>query len=584
MKKNLKLTTFAGKTLETDVEVFVDGICFNTKREPQNLISNSVYTSVCKDLQTWVCDVFSGINPECAAFSILSRDLEYFHKMYICPSEEGLCDLLLHALIEEIATRLGESRGLDRGTYREALAGQSERFNKIFFAHTDETDCAELKRAKELFASRAYKEAKETFQSIKPSELSDAESMEYDALSFDIDLIDGNDSALDTYKDKYSENPRQACRFWFAHIRFLENQRNNKGAREELKAFQERYPLSSLTKNELLLCHYLDGRASYARGEYLEAISYLAEALKKNEIGDKKCRAMILNTSANIFTDNLFFVEAEYIAAEALTIRQEFEDPGIYDSLSCLGGIAFKKGDYEKALDLFLNAKSYADKNSMQLLPSDRNRLMNYLAKTYLFQGSFEKARETLDLASDGYRDDKGFSASIRLHLHLHMKQYNKMEDFFLNEMILPEWQKKCDMGALAWCYAALAQKAFAQQTWHDGIAFLARSVRLFLVDRYIIEAAIVSLYRFAYSVPESEMAVYRKLEKTFPLAMSLEDYVEKHVQKLPAYFISDFGGRAELSADTPRLDTLSRQMIDIDETNYDPEEVAGILRQINLL
>ena len=379
--------------------------------------------------------------------------------------------------------------------------------------------------------------------------------------------------------EDFKHNPRRLKSFYFSYIKFLENIRDVERPRKLLKEFEKKYPISILSKDELSLYYYLNGRSEYARGEFLIGLDQLSHAREELDKNDDQLKASILNTAANCFTDNLFFKEAMSIADKALHIREKHKLPERQETVSLMGGIHFKSANYEDALNSYLLAEELS--KEFTLTNRHKNRLYNYIAKSSVMSGNYKKAETYLEKAiKDG--DQKGFSSYIHLLLLLKQKKYDLMLDHFKEKTMLPENQREYDDFALGWSYTYMAEGAFLQEKYDDGIEYLYKAVTFFIEDLYFLEAQYVSLLLFRYSVPSNHIELFRNLEGNDTILSKLKVYVEKHASIRQTFF-NDLFTNDDSDIGNSNLEQFYNDIKEINDINYNPEQVREIMDGICL-
>jgi tetratricopeptide (TPR) repeat protein len=161
----------------------------------------------------------------------------------------------------------------------------------------------------------------------------------------------------------------------------------------------------------------------------------------------------------------------------------------------------------------------------------------------------------------------------------LKQKKYSEMYSLYQASVMLSENHKQYDNFALGWGYSYMALAAFEQKQYKDGIIFLSDAITFFLDDLYILEAAYLSLYLYAYSVPSKYIKMFRKLEGSFSLITRLGVYVQKHV-----HIAEKYAKIFELSNSESKLQKFYDDIKDINDNNYNPDEIKLIMDSICLI
>jgi len=482
MKCKIKATAFNGVEIEPMVEIYVDAETKN-KLLPLNIYSN-LQEKLKKDLKI-----------ESVEFNIVSKDLEKLQNAQIRIDGEYFVKTCYAGLLKFFSNR-------DPGIKDQNLI-----------------------RAKEMYDSKLFDEAKEQVEYIEPNSLSKYDYETYVLLRFK--LYEKSDILFEQYKVILAESPRKIRELYFAYIKYLEDIRDAQKPQIILSEFEVHYPISELDTDEATVYYYLKGRANYARGEFLLALKNLAQAKKLCSLTNIRLLASIYNTAANCFTDNLFFDEALSLAEKALRIRRKLKLPEEAETLSLIGGIYFKRNNTRKSYEYYKKAEEkFVHKEA---------RIYNYLTKVSITIGYAAKAKEYLAEAKQ-YEDRKGFLTVIEMYYALKCKKFEKVEELFKLFFVLPEKRKKLDKFVLGWGYTFMALVYFEQKEFQKALTALYRSVDNFISDKYILEAYYVSLYPFLYPVPRKEMDVYETLMESSGLKGDFSEYVTKHALIVDMY------------------------------------------------
>ena len=395
--------------------------------------------------------------------------------------------------------------------------------NKIYPELLNESDNLQiemqnktLKRAIELFENRDFSDAKELLESIEKSTLSKFDYDDYMLLKFK--LLDDKEKGFKEYKEFFKNNPIKLKELYFDYIKYLEDKREEKKPYELLKEFEDKFTISEFSSEEKALYLYLKGRNYYFRGEFLLALENLSQALKLAK--DERLIANIYNSATNSFTDNLFFEEALNLAKKALDIREKLKLPEVADTLSLIGGIYLKSNHPKKALDYF--------KTSLNLQKNRTDRIYNYLAKTSILLGFFNKAKEYIKEAKK-FEDSKGFTFLVKLLLLSETKSYKDIFEEAKKNIFIPEIRAKFDKVVLGWAYYILAKKAFEEELYFDGIKYLDNSISYFLKDKYILEGYYVSILNV--KLPKKEQEYFEDILIKHNLKELFLEYLKKHSQ-----------------------------------------------------
>lgn len=582
MKTTIRSTAFNGLSMQSEIELFVDSFCLNQEKSKE-LTLLSVKTI--SDAQRRICDFLQELYPSLeinnVGFTVISRDLEKMKALKITPDSSMLSEAVFSAVKEYIASELGFSAS-DRNILSDLKSNVSKFRNRFFPTDEAQSLHPSILRVQTLFRDKKYPEAFTLVNSIDRNQLSESDKCETNFLLFALRLkMENSDSSVidglfNQMISDISAKPSVIKRYYFEYIRFLENVRDFHKPRALIRRFLEKYPMSILNPQEKTIMYYLKGRAEYARGEYILALDNLTSALVANDPNDQEMVAAVYNTSVNPFTDNLFFEEALWIAEKAKATRLMLDLPETIETISCIAGIETKRGNHQEAYGMLLDAKKKSA--SISLTNVELNRLYNYLAKSAIFCQKFSESSEYLEIAEKA-GDNKGFSKTIKLLLLLNQKYYDQMKELFTTTLMLPENHDDntgYDKFALGWGYAIMAQAAFEQQNYRDGLLYLIGSLDWFIQDMYYLEARIVSLYGFMYELPGNFLSILSDEIRERNVLGLFEEYVEKHSLLISKYY-KIYNPNCKQQEQPGNLELLAASIRDVDASNYRSDELRDI-------
>jgi len=531
-KYKISAKTFNGNTIEPEVEIFIQ----NRDETLKDIIPLMVYSEV-------INRVKEALNMSDFSCSFISKDLESLKNYNIDVDPQSLI-YVLYPLVLNFA-KIGSNQ-------QNSIKNQS------------------LVRTISMYQEKKYDDAKELFDTIDSDLLSTLDKDEYLLMKFKF-IVEKTEENFRHYVELFSKNPTKMKECYFEYIKYLENNREESKPTKLLEEFENRYPLSMLSPNELALYYYLKGRAQYRRGDFLLALKNLAQALTHVPQDDKRLIASIYNTATNAFNDNLFFQEAKQLANRAFTIREQLKLPEKQESLSLLGGIYFKSGQFKKSYEIY--------KESLALLPHENSRALNYLAKASTMLNYNNKAKEHLE-KSKQFPDKKGFIVLLEILYLFQQKDFEQLLQLYKRTVMLPEKRKVYDKFVSAWSYAILARASFESNKEYDAIEYLYKSIDFFIKDKYILEAFYVSLYVYQYSVAQKEMQRFQELIKEFHLAIAFREFVEKH-----SIIAKKYTEIFEIKADEKNnLEIFYNDTKDITVDNYNPTIIKNILESYYLI
>jgi len=310
----------------------------------------------------------------------------------------------------------------------------------------------------------------------------------------------------------------------------------------------------------IILIDYLDGRTAYLGGEYIGAIEKLESARINHDPSDVEFYSEILNTSASVFTDNLFFEQADFLIGKAERIRADLHLPALYESVSGRGVCAFKAGRFKDARNLFEQAYQGMQESGPI---ADHNRILNYIAKAQLFCGEPAAASVSLDKALESADTAKkaSFSHAIRMALLVSGKKHQEATRLFRSEFMLPENHEQFDVFALGWGYRYQAEACAATGLSRDAAEYLARAIRFFDSELYVLEACSALLLPIAWGLDPQTLSLFSSMVGDMALMQKLEAYCMKHRAINQSYFKDVF---TESGASLPRKARLENFGLDV--------------------
>lgn len=534
MKYKLLVQTFNGIKITPEVDIFV------ALGKGKNILPSGIY----KEIQNEIINVKN--IPE-LDFFVFSKDLENLIQQNMSIDYNNLKTIILKLLFEIIEKNISSN-----------IINQK------------------LIRANQLFDDKKIDEAETLLLEINNKALSAFDSEEFNILQFKIKIDKSENDFKDIIESTFKDNPLRIKQIYFIYIKYLEDIRDERTPLKLIKEFEEKYPLSILSNNEKSIFHYLNGRANYARGEFLVALKELSKSKEFVNIDDEKLLSSIYNTATNSFSDNLFFDEAEQIAKNTIDIRNKLKLIEVQESISLLAGIYFKSNQFEKAYqhyEISLKLLEHEQKNS-------KTRLFNYLAKTSIMLGAFDKAKEYIEQSEKLEYDNKGFLILIK-YLYLYtQKDFEELMELYKTTILLPENRNKYDNFVISWCYVLLAQYKFEIKEFNLGINFLYKAIDYFMEDKYILEAFYVSLNVYKYAIPEKEMDDFFSLIDDYELNKIFEEFVLKH-QDISNNYSEKFNIK---SSSKNKLNEFFEDTYDVTSDNYNPELVTKLMNQFCLI
>lgn len=535
MKYKIEATTFNKIKINPEIEFFV------SLSQGKQLLPNGIY----EELQN---RVFEEFNEENLNFYIISKDIEGLLKINTTINFRSFKDIIYSELSSII---------------------KNSKINSLN---------ANLQRVVALLDEKKLTQATTLFQTIDKSSLSKYNQDEYEIIEFRILALEKKNIDIEQFyklKNKFENNPIKAIEIYFIYIKYLEDIRDESKPNKLIEEFDLKYPYNLLTSNNKQVYHYLKGRSNYLRGEFLVALKELSKS--KEFINDNdKLLSDVYNTTANSFSDNLFFDEALEIAQKSRDLRNKLHLPQEKESVSLLAGIYFKSGNFTKALEYYEKALSMYLEENIQ----PEARIYNYCAKASLMLNNFDKALKYLNLSKDLKDDKKGFNTLYFYLYYFKTKDFKSLKEYFEETLVENISSKNFDKFVLGWCYAILSQWKFKEQEYSKGVDFLYKSVDYFIKDKYILEAFYVSLFVYKYDIGEENIDAFLDLIDNFELNKEFEEYVEKHINISKDYstiFESKISEKHILSS-------FFEETYNITPYSFNTEEVDEILNRFCLL
>jgi len=586
MKCKIHAKTFNGTPIHSHIEVFLESAPrFTEKRNLNKTLTPEQYgaleSGILNDLEPLLPDernIFIDLE-------ISSKDLEKMHELGFRIDTESLVLAIKPLVFRRILETLGETFDTSLGTEEiiEKILKHADTFRKLYLEDVSGKSLSPIEEIEKLLDGKKYIDAFQRLTTLSPQSLTHTEKRQYDLLRFKLSLKNYHEGDLpameknfEEFVRQYAEYPETVRKLYFSYIRFLEDLRRPQDAKRVLKRFEKHYSLTILDREEASLYHYLEGRALYAGGEFIYALEHLSRALELNSIHDRKMRAAILNTSANCFGDNLLFKEAFSLAEEAMKIRKELDIPELVDSISCLAGLHFRQGNFQKSYQLFRHALDTSESMNLTLTSRERNRLFNYLAQAATLTGRKEEAFQWLEKAekSGGTLD---FTIKARLLYFYTEKDFESLRALFKQTIMLPQNHQQYDSVVLGWGYALMARTSFALGEINDGIQYLFKASRFFMDDKYYLEAAYLLLYLYRDTIEQDAIELFFRMDEG-ELLKKLDEFVPKHCQ-IRERFSTAFG--LEISKDSHcDLEKVNDFLNETIEGYYDPEEIEDFMEK----
>ncbi|MCS6832972.1 MAG: tetratricopeptide repeat protein, partial [Flammeovirgaceae bacterium] len=212
---------------------------------------------------------------------------------------------------------------------------------------------------------------------------------------------------------------------------------------ESYQAFMEaKNVFSRIDKLQYALSLFHAGRAKKAQSKYADALENYLTALNILEnIGDEKTTSSLYLDIADIYRFTKDLVKAETFAQKALVLSSKNppDKQGIVAAQITLGNILSEKGDYEKALNL-------------------------YLLAVRLLEESKDKKGIGFVLHSIGM-------------MHAHQQRYRVATEYFLKSI---EYKKELnDVLGMAQSYAHMSESYFQMARFQEGIMAGKKAIEL---------------------------------------------------------------------------------------------------------
>jgi len=587
---NVKAKAINGLPIEPKIDITIASLSFGSDLpQASNPVSTRVLSQTLTELVRILQKYYPKANLEKPRLYIVSKDLEMMNSLGILPDSASLSRELTVAVISFIAGEMGFSTA--KGSDIEGFLKSSEaEFFRVFQGHLPrEISNPSLIRVRELYKDKKYQEAFRLLATIAGQLTEDNDSREADFLAFSLRIKHGNRSPDQIEQEfrvalkKLGDRPDYVKKYYFEYIRYLEDARDFYIPFRLLNEFRDKYPLNLLDGSEKTSFHHLQGRAEYARGDYLQALENFCVAIDILDPADSESYARILNSSVNCFSDNLFFEEAVWIAEKAAELRSLLNLPETLETLSCIAGINTKQHKHREAYEVLQQVAT--NSSVISLTPVEQNRLNNYLAKSLTFMGDFSKAEAYLVIAEEA-GDPKGFSCLLRLLLLFRKNNFPAQERLFTDVFILPEnhdQNKGFDRFVLGWAYTLMGETSLIKKDYKDAVLYLNDGISFFLSDQYVLEAKCAALLTWVHGLPESYALSFRQMQDNLKLDELFDQYVKKHARIAELYF-GHFKSGCQKHEEESALALLAKRLYGMDDYNYDPSEIKEILASICLI
>lgn len=407
--------------------------------------------------------------------------------------------------------------------------------NKLIDQDNVTIENRQINDIKTLIRQRDYTTAEKRmslldYKILSPNDLFDYRQLNL-LLSYKINhsQIVENKKKFLTEKQNYKYDKVKLAIIYMDYIKYLQDIREEKSPSALLKELSDFCQIDFLPADYQAYNYYLLGRYNYGRGFYLSALENFDKAYliyktinsREEEISD------VLNSCVNCFNDNFYFEIAEDLAMKALGIREKYHLASSADTFGVLGGLYFKKRDFQNAIKYF--EKSY-EKLKLTLKPMLLNKTFNYLAKSYMMNQDYDKAQyylnESFNIIAEATAKEKSFSYLYQLILALKMnnnEMFNSMKKVFQN----PENFYSFDKVSLGWAYSFMAEHEYLNGYIKQGHDYLSDAISFFTEDRYFFEAAYIWNYHIIYN--EDKVLSDSFIEPVDVLSNFLE-YYEAHL------------------------------------------------------
>ncbi len=561
-------------------------------------------SAVSRTLET----VFGGGSEFRLSFAADSPKLEELAIYRAVPDPFHVAQLLASAILASMLSDIGDaetdnekpvrcdSRNEDdlrqflSGVFSARLTEHAALFREMFLSRTVREPHPLLGRAEALEKSGTPEQAFALLGTLNPELLEPSDYGKWCLLTLEaLVRLDLTDSGFQTNLGKYNEmrlknthDSDVSRKLAFIWIRYLQNRRDFNAALNEALRFSEEFPESRLSPSEKAVFSYLKGRNEYHLGEYIGALDLLDSAFSGTDGTDLEFRSDILNTAASCFTDNLFFDHASCLLQEALRIREQLALAKKVETLSAMGCLALKRADFAAASDLFALTLREMRKNGFI---EEENRILNYAAKAYLYNGDDTTASELIGEALEKAGDNKrniAFSNSIKMAFLVRKENFAAADALFRETFLLPE--NHSEIFATAWAYFFEAEACYRLGRKKDAVQYQARSVHFFLSDRYVLEAGVGSIVPILWDLSAEETKLFERLLADMDVLTRLLEYEEAH-NNLPERFFQDFFEKNGKSNENvrPHLKTFIQKVINSALTK-NPEKAREVLYSVCLL
>ncbi len=540
MKATIKCTAFNGTLCACTLELYLRGlpVVLNEDDAPEKDVykNSGLPVGIASAAHEKILHVLQKAFPRhpvpACRFMVECKQFELLKARSMQPDADQLADAVAALTLSAIADTLDtattmpdvwQNHDLDR-VFTQALAASETAFEHLFIRPAPADP--RLEQAWSLLRERLFDRAAAIMAEIGEPSANQRNRALHDRIAFLLALHrrDNDDALEQRFRDlleQYAPYAAIQVQLYFDYIKHLQDIRDDRRPRQLALEFEKRFSPDVLLPADLALFHYLKGRGRYYRGDYLEALRLLCQALEGTPPEQERDRARIFNTAANAFTDNLFYDEALALAHAALTIRERLSLAEHSDTCGLIAGIHFRRGAFNEA-------RTWWEKQRDAAVEKPDNRLLNNLAKCAMMLDDRDAAANLLDQARE-QGDERGFTAALELRLLVMNKEVEKAEARFKATFMLPENKTRFDDFAVAWAYVAMAQCDMDRGKYRDATKRLTKAQTLFLADAYVFEAACVALLLPASGASESDWAYYEEIQPKPDVIERLQEYVAAH-------------------------------------------------------
>lgn len=591
MKKLIKTTFFNGISKNILLNIDIAYVRLTKSSDLFILKSSQLFGEVNSLLKKNLSSIVSDIDNYNFDINVISPDyfsLKMLHSHFDIKELSDFIAIasLFYLLLEEgfIKPRLLEDFDKNK-SFNNYFNYYKKKLNDILVSKINQT---KLKNNKDFakidscFSKRKYIEARKIFDTINFSSLLSFEKAVYKRHELKLNYYENKSKDKENKKlfietlKKYDYNKDILPYLYFDYIKYAEDNRN-RDATEFIKKFENEFIITDVSEDIKAYYFYLKGRNSYYNGFYIEALDLLEKSYNiYHQLKNEDMLASVYNSTANCFSDNLFFEEALFIAEKALKIRMKLKSPLLGETYGLLGNIYFKKTEFDKSVEYYKKSLEFIK----EIDKKNYSKTLNYLAKSCIFNKDYSNAAnyiaQSKNLLVNENEKNKSFTYLYELLLAYYKndaESFNSIFRIFAN----PVNYNNFDKFPLAWAFTYKALFDYNEKDVLSGNKNILNAMNIFNDDRYFFEAGFIWNYYVLNNPNDSSLQVSdRNNNIMIQLIKHLEEYYD-----LPKKYFKDLF--LELNIDIkPRLKDYHSKITKFNKSKNVRSLIKRILKKID--